>query len=136
MKACAYFVQILMMSSRGSRGVLNLGNKPMISRSCIRRITARGSAFATIRLGAKNSETSAWLRFMSCWRLRILSGIRAPVSPIPLSKGTAEIANREVPTNRRKSLGPENVLHFRDDQETCKFAGNTNGTGGSHLVSF
>ncbi len=52
---------------------------------------------------------------------------------MPLSKGTAEIANREVPTNRHKSLGPENALHFRDDQETCKFAGNTNGTGGSHL---
>lgn len=55
-------------------------------------------------------------------------------SPMPFSKGTAEIANREVPTKRRKSVAPENALQFHHDLQSCKFAGNTNGTAGLYLV--
>jgi hypothetical protein len=56
--------------------------------------------------------------------------------PIPFRKGTAEIANREVPTNLRKSVALENALQFHHDQKTCKFAGKVKDNTGLYLVSY
>jgi hypothetical protein len=44
-------------------------------------------------------------------------------SPIPDRKGTAEIANREVPTKWRKSVEPENTLQFQHGQKSANLRG-------------
>ena len=49
--------------------------------------------------------------------------------------GTGEFATREVPTNQRTSLLPENALQFHRAQETCKSPGNITSIAGLHLVS-
>jgi hypothetical protein len=57
-------------------------------------------------------------------------------SPTPFRKGTAEMANREVPIKRRIWLPPESALQFLCDRESWKIAGKFNGIAALHLVSY